>query len=323
MAQRSTPARFPSTPARPPIARVTPLDRFRLYEACVQSPGYDARMLAAIHGGSGRLAPRILGEDFCGSAALSRAWVDLHPKNTAIAVDRDRETIEAAIALSGEPFDRSRPGLSSNGEAPSAGGSADDAGGPRSAMTFVLADVLRAPRSPRPDVLCALNYSIGEWHTRADLSRYLRVARKRVAPCGVFIADLYAGTESMLTGDTHRLIDLPPWGRVRYTWEQRHADPLTGLVENAIHFHLGASKARAQARRHAPSLELRDAFVYRWRLWGIPELREAMLEAGFRSTQVYPRHAEAVDDRGQFHAVPLADPDELPESFSCYVVGRV
>jgi hypothetical protein len=29
-----------------------------------------------------------------------------------------------------------------------------------------------------------------------------------------------------------------------------------------------------------------DAFVYTWRMWSVPELRDAMLEAGFATTRI-------------------------------------
>jgi hypothetical protein len=47
------------------------LDKHELYELTVQSPPDVVRMLRALHGGQ----PRVLGEDFCGTAALARAWI--------------------------------------------------------------------------------------------------------------------------------------------------------------------------------------------------------------------------------------------------------
>ena len=69
--------------------------------------------------------------------------------------------------------------------------------------------------------------------------------------------------------------------------------------------------------------ELLDAFTYEWRLWSVPELRDAMLEAGFASTEVYAKTADAVDGEGNAYVLPATDPDELDDSFIVLVVGRV
>jgi hypothetical protein len=70
-------------------------------------------------------------------------------------------------------------------------------------------------------------------------------------------------------------------------------------------------------------VELRDAFVYRWRLWSIAEMRDAMVEAGFASTEVHDRLGGAVDASGELYARPLGPTDELDDDFVVYVVARV
>ena len=68
--------------------------------------------------------------------------------------------------------------------------------------------------------------------------------------------------------------------------------------------------------------EILDAFVYRWRLWSVPELRDVMAEAGFETTQIYAKLAEAVDDEGNAYTTPVNDPEELDSTFIVLVVGR-
>ncbi len=313
-------------------------DRFELYELCVQSPGYDARMLAAMHAycarerqaapasaasktRRARLArpPRVLGEDFSGTAALSRAWIDVDPRHRrAVAVDFDHETLERAISLNSAPVVHPMgvgmgPGRTRENTAKRSRS--------RPGITYILSDVRKV--GDPVEVLCALNYSLGEFHERRALVRYLRHARQRINPCGIFVGDLYCGRDAFLLGTTTQERTHEPTGaRVRYQWEQRAADPLTAMVENAIHFDVRAGgTAKGGEKRTRAWQHLHDAFVYHWRLWSPAELREAMLEAGFAQTWVFPRHADAVDGDGHFHAQPFSDPEELPESFSCYVVG--
>jgi predicted RNA methylase len=248
-------------------------DRYDLYEAAVQSPEQEARFLRAVHGGS----PRVLGEDFCGSGAICRSWLDLDGAHRAVCVDNDAGALDALRARS----------------------SADHL----ERMTLVQRDVLDA-REP-VDVLCALNFPVGYWHTRADLVKYLRRAHERLTPGGVFVCDIYGGANAFLCGDSDEELR----GGVRYTWEQRSADPTTGRVVNAMHFALPGGG------------ELRDAFVYDWRLWSIPELRDAMAEAGFASSEVHDRLGDAIDGDGNLMVRPVRG-EELDDTFVVYIVAR-
>ncbi len=96
-----------------------------------------------------------------------------------------------------------------------------------------------------------------------------------------------------------------------YTWEQRSADPLTGRVGTAMHFEI--------RRNGAVERTLRDAFTYDWRLWGVPELREALAEAGFTAVEVYPRTPDAVDDAGTAYVQPL---ETVDDSFNVIIAAR-
>jgi len=255
-------------------------DRFDLYERCVQVPEDLVPILRAIHGRD----PKILGEDFCGTGALARSWVRLVDGGRAIAVDHDPALLDRSA---GDP-----------------------------AITVVAGDVVRdtGSREHRVDVLHAGNFSIGEWHTRAALVGYLQHARKRMSGHGVFVCDTYGGETAFAAGTIERDVPLPDGAIVRYTWEQREADPLTGRVVNAIHF--------TMLRDGEPVETVRDAFVYVWRLWTVPELRDAMIDAGFVSTEVYARTPDAIDDDGNVYVSPLVDPADLDETFDVLVVGR-
>ena len=219
-----------------------PYDRHFLYERCVQAPEVLVPFLRRLHGG----APRVLGEDFCGTAALAREWTRSDPQASAIAVDHDVQVLALAAAARAERLE------------------------------LVQADA-RAVEA-RCDVLFVGNFSIGELGSRAELVGYLRHARGRLAPGGLFVCDTYAGASAWRTGAVERRHWIAPGVCVRYVWEQRSADPLTARVENALSFRVEEAGEIVA--------ELPDAFVYRWRLWSVPELRDALLEAGFASVTV-------------------------------------
>jgi SAM-dependent methyltransferase len=234
-----------------------------------------------VHGGD----PRILGEDFCGTAAVSRAWAAMSLAHRAVGVDHDA----AALAGAGA--------------------------GPHRRVGLIRADVL-AVREP-VDLIAVLNFSICEWHDRARLVAYFRHAMSRLRPGGCIVCDIYGGADAFLAGSVDQHFTAPDGSRVVYTWEHRTTDPFTGRVVCAMHFAVrpaSPSRARPQV--------LNDAFVYDWRLWSVPELRDAMTEAGLETTAVYPRQPDALDSDGGYHILPVQDASELGDSYSVYVVGR-
>jgi SAM-dependent methyltransferase len=306
-------------PTTPPLS--FSWDKHSLYELCAQNPPRDAKLLRAIHA-DGVAAPRstlILGEDFCGTAALSRAWCDLLPRGRAIGVDIDEPTIQVARERSGG----------------------------RDRMTLIRADVRRVRE--KVDLIAVLNFSVGEIHDRAALVRYFKHARSRLKPRGCFICDIYGGTDAFEPGLLDQPIKPPPKphpgsrDKILYSWEQRSANPLTGRVVNAMHFEVvprdvavpprqpvrastdgrhGLSPKAATSRGTGSPQVFLNAFVYTWRLWSVPELRDAMLDAGFTSTSVYPRTAGAIDHEGNLHTQPVEDPAEVGDSFNVFIAGR-
>lgn len=252
-------------------------DRFDLYEMAAQAPEMEARFLRALHRGS----PTLLAEDFCGSGAICRAWVALGEGNRAVCVDHDGEALDALRA-------RCAPELL-----------------PR--LTIRRADVMEA--DDPADVICALNFPVCYFRTRPELVEYFSHARERLlarGEGGVFCCDVYGGMHAFDIGTSEEEFR----DGVRYVWEQKESDPLTGLVSTAMHFRLPDGTL------------VRDAFTYFWRLWSVPELRDAMAEAGFRSTEVYDRLADAIDGEGNLYIDPITDPDELEDDFVVYVVAR-
>jgi len=244
------------------------VDRFELYERTVQAPEHLIPFLIGIHGGSAR----VLGEDFCATALLSRSWALALPEGQSVAIDIDRQMLARS--------------------------------GPAPRVLLVEAD-LRAslPEGlPRPDIVWVGNFSIGYLHERGELVAYLARTRGRLASRGVFACDTYGGGAAWRTGAAVREHFLPGGLRVRSTWEQRAADPVTARVVNALHFRVD--------RDGDVVFEQADAFVYDWRVWSLPELADAAREAGFGACAVYAHLAHDPGGR-QGRPSPLRDPREL------------
>ncbi|MFN7021678.1 MAG: hypothetical protein ACK4WH_10165 [Phycisphaerales bacterium] len=270
------------------------LDRFDCYELCVQSPRHITAFLRAAHGNE----PGVLREDFCGTAAVSRRWVTEGRRSgdsgvRATAADLDGATLAAGRRLAG-------------------------AEGVEGAVRFVQDDCIRPRAVDREaaDVLFVGNFSIGYIHRRADLLGYLRRARGVLSQArggfggGVLACDTYGGAGAFRLGGTQRRHPGRHGEVIHYTWVHESADPVTGMVENSIGFRVERDGEIVQ--------DLPRAFVYRWRLWSIAELREAMLEAGFAAVEVY-KDVNVAPGQSQ---VAVADPSELGEDWIVMLVAR-
>jgi hypothetical protein len=251
------------------------LDKHALYELTVQSPSTLVPFLRKIHGAKAR----VLGEDFAGTAALSRAWIATVDSGTAIAIDHDADVLARAAGVPG----LTRVQCDLRGEIPHAG--------------------------PPLDIVFVGNFSIGELQTRGELIPYLRRARERLARGGVFVCDTYGGESAFRVGAIERTHTAPDGALIRYTWEQREADALTARVVNALHFRVLRGGEVVQ--------EFTDAFVYRWRLWSVPEIRDALIEVGFGATEVHA-NLDAATDTSPAHALR-----GVGDSFIVCVSGRV
>jgi len=250
-----------------------------LYDLCVQNAPASVRFIDAARRNHRLPAARTLREDFSGGGGLALAWVASAKPRSAIAVDHDPAVL---TRLLNSP--RIKP---------------------------ITADVHRCHQPA--DVIAATNFSLGYFHTRAGLLRYLTLCRKRLNPKGSFIADMYGGPSAFQTRAQRCTFHLPDGTPVRYEFEQRNTDPLTGRVLNALHFTVGTGRN---------ALKLRDAFVYDWRLWSLPELTDACQNAGFTQIEFHDFEGGALDDTGAFHTRALQHGDQLNTNWVVYLVAN-
>lgn len=227
------------------------LDRFALYERAVQNPAHEVKLFTRAFKSTRGRPPVTLREDFSGTGAVSAAWVASDPARVAWAVDHDPA-----------PLDWGRVRY-----LPSA---SDDT---RARLHFVAGDV-RTTETPAADVVAAENFSYCVFHTRAELRTYFECAHGHLTPEGAIFVDVQGGPATQREGTVERR-DVDDF---LLEWEHRRFDPATYRTTYAMHFE------RADAR-------LDDAFVYDWRHWTLPELRELLAEAGFAEVQLWWPHA--------------------------------
>ncbi|MFB3907982.1 MAG: cyclopropane-fatty-acyl-phospholipid synthase family protein [Candidatus Eisenbacteria bacterium] len=232
-------------------------DRHMLYEAAVQSVDYELDFFQRVfRTRRGRTFHR-LREDFCGTGLLACHWVARSPSHQAWGVDIHRPTLEW-----GEREHASRLGSA------------------RPRLTLLCEDV-RTVRAPQTDVVVALNYSYSVFKDRSVLRDYFRKVCASLAPDGLFFLDAFGGTEATNQGSEDRKVkpSVRPDGTkvpgFTYVWEQASFNPIDHHIRCYIHF------------RFPDGRKMERAFRYDWRFWTLPELQEILLEAGFRSAEVY------------------------------------
>ena len=266
-----------STRRRPTLAERA--DRHRLYERSVQSTEDEVPLIAEIYEERRGRKPRMLREDFCGTANLACAWVRDNQRHHAVGVDIDPRVLQWGRENN---LSQLTPGELRR-------------------ISLVNDDVLEA-RTPRADILVAFNFSYWIFKRRDHLLAYFSAARRSLARDGVFILDIFGGSDAFA-----ECRERTAFRGFTYVWEQASYEPISGDYQCHIHFVFPDGS------------RLRRAFSYDWRLWTLPEVRELLAEAGFRRTAVYWEQTGS-DGEGNGEYVPAERGDSDP-AWIAYVVA--
>ena len=239
-----------------PIAKS--LDRHVLYEEAVQAVDYDLDFFDRIFMRYRGRPLRLLREDFCGTAALASGWVSRDKKNEAWGVD-----------LHGPTLDWGRKHhLAYLSEA-------------EKKRVHLIQDNVLTAKAPPTEVSVAFNFSYWIFKERDLLRAYFEKVRKDLKPDGILFLDAFGGQEAMGHKKDRRKIpksarrDGQKIPKYTYVWDQARFNTITHDITCHIHF------------RFADGSRLDKAFSYHWRLWTLPEIRELLLEAGYKDVHVY------------------------------------
>lgn len=227
--------------------RLPEFDKYWYYRRAVQAPDVDVEFISDAYKELRGQRPRILREDFCGTFAICCEWVKFHRENRAIGIDLDPE-----------PLDYGRRHYLTELKSEQ-----------QKRVLTLNASVLTA-QPPKSDVIAALNFSYYLFKSRLLLRQYFLRARKGLKNKGLFIVDAFGGAACMEPNE-----ERTPIGGFHYFWDQTSYNPVSNEALFYIHF-----KRKGEAKRE-------KVFTYDWRMWTIPEIRETMMEAGFRRTHVY------------------------------------
>lgn len=247
-------------------------DRHELYELSVQNVDAEIDFVDRVWERLRGRTARTLREDFCGTFAAACEWLRRRDDNTAIAVDLDEEVLDWGR-------NHNLPRL-------------EDAQQER--LDIRMKDV-RDSGATGIETVLAMNFSYFLFKTREELRAYFASVHRDLADDGMLICDAYGGSDSYTEMEEERDLD----GFI-YVWDQDHYDPISGDVINHIHF------------RFPDGSEMTKAFTYEWRLWSIPEIRELLLEAGFKKVTVWWEGTEEDTGEGDGEFEPAEQGEACP-----------
>ena len=175
-------------------------------------------------------------------------------------------------------------------------------GAAASRLALVNADVRDVDRGGM-DAVLAMNFSYWVLHTRAGLRRYFENVRDALVEDGIFFLDAYGGYDAF-----REMEETTENDGFTYIWDQAWYDPITGRNRCHIHF------------RFPDGSRIKDAFVYEWRLWTLPEIREILEEAGFHDITVYWQGTDAETGEGDGEFTP-AEHGEADAGWITYITA--
>jgi SAM-dependent methyltransferase len=255
-------------------------DRHELYEASVQNVEEECNFISKTFSALRGRKALSFREDFCGTASAACHWTTLSPEHTSIGVDLDSEVLEWGR--------ENRLGkLTAEQQAH---------------IELKLSDVMTV-ETDQVDAVGAFNFSYWIFQTRPLMIQYFKRIRESLKDDGIFFLDAFGGYESM-----EEMKEKTKYDNFTYIWEQARYSPISGEMEFHIHF------------KFPDKSKLKRAFSYTWRLWTLPEIKELLLEAGFRNPTVY---WEGTDKDGEGDGV--FTPDELGEAdagWIAYIVAE-
>ena len=255
-------------------------DKYSYYLEAVQSPEGDVEFFRDTYKELRGRLPKVLREDFCGTFSLCCEWTKLGSAFVAHGVDLDPEPVEY-----GRQHYMSKLNAAQ-----------------KSRVNIQLQNVLN-PGLPKADVVCAMNFSHFIFKRREDLKAYFANCLATLNPGGVLISDSFGGSLCQEANEEKQKRN-----GFTYYWHQASFDPISANAVFHIHF-------KPDGR---PKIE--KVFTYDWRMWTLPELREIMLEAGFKKTHIY---WEGSNRKGAGNGIfKRVEKGEDCQAWIAYVVGE-
>ncbi len=235
-------------------------DKHKLYENSVQNVEAEIDFVDNTYYSIRKRRARLLREDFGGTANTSCEWVKRRPTNKAIAVDLDKQVQGWGV--------KNNLSKLNNGQ--------------RKRIRLVTDNVMHVKTIP-VDIVLAMNFSYWIFKERTTMIRYFKRVYHALKKDGVFFLDAFGGFEAFREMEEHS-----DFGKFTYIWDQVKYNPINGHGLFKIHY------------KFSDGSRLKDAFIYDWRVWTLPELTEMLSATGFKPTIYWEGTDEDNEGNGVF-----------------------
>jgi SAM-dependent methyltransferase len=232
---------------RKSVTSASTADRHELYEIAVQAVDAEIDMVDDTFTSIRGRKASLFREDFCGTANSSCEWVRRRSTNFSIGLDLSQEVLDWGMSNNISGLDPDQ----------------------QQRIELINQDVNHYS-GPPVEIIVAMNFSYQLFKTRDELRCYFENARDGLTEEGVFFIDAYGGYDSW-----REIKEKTKFKNFTYYWHQKKYNPITANMLCHIHF------------KFKDGSKIKKAFTYDWRMWTLPELREILLEAGFRKVTVY------------------------------------
>jgi cyclopropane fatty-acyl-phospholipid synthase-like methyltransferase len=255
-------------------------DKHKLYEASVQCVEAEIDFVDETFLKLRNRHATLLREDFCGTANTSCEWVKRRENNQAISVDLDPDVLKWGRENNLSKLEDSQ----------------------RLRIKLINDDVMTVDTS-KADTILAMNFSYWIFKERQTMISYFRHVRDGLVDDGIFFLDAFGGHEAF-----EEMEESTDYGKFTYIWDQHSYNPINGHCTCKIHFKFNDGS------------KLKNAFIYHWRIWTLPEITEMLTEAGFKKATVY---WEGTDEDGEGNGVftPTTE-GEADAGWIAYIVAE-
>lgn len=262
------------------VAAPKEFDKYLFYRRSVQCPDGDVEFLRDTYKELKGRLPITLREDFCGTFSICCEWVKLGPRYRAHGIDLDYEPIQYGMTHYAPQLSVSQ----------------------RERVQIHQENVLN-PGLPHADIICAMNFSHFIFKERAVMKSYFHNCFATLNDGGLFVTDAFGGPACHEKNE-----DKTKHRGFTYYWDQKSFDPVTNHAEFQIHFKPDGQK------------KIEHCFSYDWRMWTIPEIRDIMMESGFKKTYVYwEGSTRSGEGDGVFRSV---EKGEECQAWIAYIIGE-
>lgn len=221
--------------------------KYTLYERSVQNAEGEIDTLQHICKIERGKQAKALREDFCGTGLLACEWAKQGSGFSSVGVDLDEVPLSYGMEHHYEDLSAKE----------------------KKQVSLLKGNVLEVPYSSA-DLVVALNFSYFIFKSRELMKQYFKKVWQSLPEGSLFVLDLFGGTEAQSVCEEETDHE-----DFTYYWDCQKFDPVTHEALFAIHFRPKGKK------------KLKNVFTYDWRLWTMPELRDILLEVGFRRVTPY------------------------------------